>query len=497
LDFSIGVDLGTSGVKCVLLSGDGKLAGQAGKSYKPDFGERGCVEQKPEVWRDAAFSCIKELCSGSPEAAKNVVSLAVSGQMHSSVFLDKNGGPVRPAILWNDTRTTPQTKEIYEKGGGREGVLKEVCNLALEGFTLPKILWLKENEPENYARVAKVIMPKDYINYALTGRIATDYSDAAGTLCFDVKNRRFNADFVRRVGVSPDLLPDAMESTAVVGLARPDVAAELGLPDGVKVIAGGADNSCAAIGNGVVASGQAVISVGTSGTVVAFLDGIRAEVTGAVHLFNYSYPGSLYAMGCMLSAGECLNWLKRELLTGESFDELNRLAAEAPIGSNKLIFTPYLFGERCPHTDPNARGVFFGLSPLSGKGALARAVMEGVAFGLKDMFNLVSGFAEMNEVYITGGGGKSPLWGQIICDVIGVPLKLLNVSEGPAFGAALIAGVGAGLFPDFKSAKEKTMRVEKEYAPIPENAAEYAKFYPVFREVYASTRELYGKLAEL
>ncbi|GHU50302.1 xylulokinase [Clostridia bacterium] len=494
-EYCIGIDLGTSGVKCLLLGDDGVIVDSASEKYTPDFGANGHVEQDPSVWWDKTFSCVKALAGKNPQISANIKALAVSGQMHSSVFLDKDGGVIRPAILWNDTRTTPQTKEIYEIAGSVENVLSEVYNLALEGFTLPKILWLKENEPDNFKKVSSVIMPKDYINYRLTGNVYTDYSDAAGTLAFDVKNRRFNESFVEKIGIPKEILPKAIESTGTVGVISAQTASELGLPHGVKVIAGGADNSCAAIGNGVVSSNSAVVSVGTSGTVVAFLDDIKSKVTGAVHLFNYSYPNSFYAMGCMLSAGECLNWLTREILTGESFDELNELVAKTPIGSNHLLFAPYLFGERCPHTDPSARGIFFGLSSLTKKGEMARAVMEGVAFGLKDMFNLVLDFASMDEVYITGGGAKSPVWSQIICDVLNVPLKLLNISEGPAFGAALIAGVGAGVFPSFADAKEKSMRVIKTYTP--QNPEKYAEYYKVFQKLYTTNKSLYQELLSL
>jgi len=497
LKYVIGIDLGTSGVKCLLLSEEGMLVDVKSASYSPDFGKDGYVEQEPSVWWENTKKCLKELVAANASVKNDIAAVSCSGQMHSSVFLDGAGNVIRPAILWNDTRTTKQTKDIYALCGGKEGVLKEVYNLALEGFTLPKILWLKDNEPQNYSKVNKVIMPKDYINYMLCGNIKTDYSDAAGTLMFDVLNHKFNEKFVEKMGISAEILPEAVESTAVVGIISSPVAEELGLGGDVKVIAGGADNSCAAIGNGIAGEGSAVISVGTSGTVVAFLSDIKSEVTGAVHLFNYSYPGSMYAMGCMLCAGESFNWLSKNILTGLSMDELNELAAKAPIGSNKLIFLPYLFGERCPHTDANARGVFFGISSLTGKGEMARAVMEGVAFGLRDMFDLVLGFADMDEIYITGGGAKSELWGKIICNVIGRKLMVLNVEEGPAFGAALIAGVGAGVFADFKSAKNKSMKVVKEYLPEKFAVSEYEKFYGIFRKLYKANKELFAELPEI
>jgi len=365
----------------------------------------------------------------------------------------------------------------------------------LEGFTLPKILWLKENEPEHYNKLDKVIMPKDFINYKLTGRVATDYSDAAGTLMFDVKKRAYDTAFMEKMGVPASVAPEVMESTGAVGTLTPDMARNLGLNADVRVIAGGADNSCAAIGNGIVKEGQAVVSVGTSGTVVAFLNDIAARVTGDVHLFNYSYPNGIYAMGVMLSAGEALNWLKRCLMPELGFDEMAALAAKSPAGSNNLIFLPYIFGERCPYSDADARGVFFGLSGTTDKSDIVRAVMEGVAFGLKDLCGLVSGFVPLNEVYITGGGAKSPVWGQIIADVLGVELSVLNIEEGPAFGAALIAGVGSGMFSSFEEAKNKALSVVNAY--LPDNKRVYEKQYAIYKQLYAANKNIFKELSHL
>ena len=416
--------------------------------------------------------------------------------MHSSVFLDKDGNVIRKAILWNDTRTTPQTKEIYEKVDGLENLLGMVYNKALEGFTLPKILWLRENEADNFNKVSKVIMPKDYINYMLTGNIKTEVSDAAGTLLFDVKNSCWSKEMLEKMDLSEDILPEVLQSTGLVGEVTDKLAEELGLAKGAKVIAGGADNSCAAVGNGVISKGQAVLSVGTSGTAIAYLDGINNKVTGDVHLFNYSMPNSLYAMGCMLCAGEALNWLKRTLFEDVSFDEINALADNTPAGSNGVIFLPYLFGERCPYSDVNARGVFFGISGANGKGELIRSVMEGVAFGLKDLFKLVTDFVDINELYITGGGAKSKVWGQIIADVVGREVNVLNVEEGPSFGAALIALVGAGICPDFETAKGNSVKIIKTIKPS-ENTAKYAEIHKIYSELYKVNKDIFAKLQEI
>lgn len=493
MDYVLGIDLGTSGVKCLLVSDEGNILGSASKSYKPDFGDGGYVEQDPSVWWENTQSAIRDIVDKFPEAEGKIKALSCSGQMHSSVFLDKDGSVIRKAILWNDTRTTPQVNEIYEKAGGLESLVGMVYNKALEGFTLPKILWLRENEPENFDRVDKVIMPKDYINYMLTGNIKTEVSDAAGTLLFDVKNSCWSKDMLDKMDLSEDILPEVIQSTGVVGKVIPEIAKKIGLAEDALIIGGGADNSCAAVGNGVVSKGQAVLSVGTSGTAIGYVDSIDSKVTGDVHLFNYSMPDSLYAMGVMLCAGEALNWLKRTFFEDKSFDEINVLADKAPAGSNGIIFLPYLFGERCPYSDANARGVFFGISGAAGAGEMIRSVMEGVAFGLKDLFSLVTDFAPVDEVYITGGGAKSKVWGQIISDVVGRELKVLNIEEGPSFGAALIALVGSGMCPDFQTAKGKSVKVIKTIKPT-ENVKKYEDIHKLYTELYKTNKELFTKL---
>jgi len=494
MDYVLGIDLGTSGVKCLLVSEEGNIIGSASKSYKPDFGDNGYVEQDPNVWWKNTKETVKSICEKYPESKGKIKALSCSGQMHSSVFLDKSGNVIRKAILWNDTRTTSQTKEIYEKAGGIQNLLKMVQNKALEGFTLPKILWLRENEPENFSKVYKVIMPKDYINYMLTGNIKTEVSDAAGTLLFDVENSCWSKEMLEKMDLNEEILPEVLQSTGIVGEVRAEIAKELYLADGAKVIAGGADNSCAAVGNGVISKGQAVLSVGTSGTAIAYLDKINGKITGDVHLFNYSMPQSLYAMGCMLCAGEALNWLKRTLFPNSSFDEINSLADKAPAGSGGIVFLPYLFGERCPYSDPNARGVFFGISGASGQGEIIRSVMEGVAFGLGDLFSLVTDFVDVTELYITGGGAKSKVWGQIIADVVNRELNVLNIEEGPSFGAALIALVGSGMCPDFETAKGKSVKIIKTIKPS-ENVKKYADLHKLYTEIYTVNKDLFKKLS--
>jgi len=494
MSYVIGIDLGTSGVKAALMNSDGQVVDVKSASYEPDILGNGCVEQDPAVWTESTISVIKQMTSAHPKKSSQLKALAVSGQMHSSVFLDCDGNVIRKAMLWNDVRTHKQVADIYKMVGGLDCLLKCVSNAAFPGFTLPKVLWLKENEPQNYERVAKVIMPKDYINYCLTNAIKTEVSDAAGTLAFDVINGKWSQELLDAVGVNSSIWADALPSTGYVGTVTDEIAAELGLPSGIKVYGGGADNACAAVGTGVLAEGQATVSVGTSGTVIAYLNNIdskkAAAANGAVHLFNYAPKGSFYAMGCMLAAGECLNWLKRSLFPDLSFDEMNRLAEQTPPGSNGLMFLPYLFGERCPHNDENACGVFFGINGATGRGEFARAVMEGVAFGLKDMFAMVAEFTQIKEISITGGGAKSPLWASIIADILNMPLAVSNVAEAPASGAAAIAAVGCGIFNNFAEFASKTKSDSPEIIiPNPQNKEVYEKRYELYKKLYSANKE--------
>jgi len=467
-----------------MMLADGKILGQTSVGYNPDYLGNGIVEQDPAIWWDATCKAIRDITAAHPG---HVAAIAASGQMHSSVFLDETANVVRPAILWNDTRTTPQVAQIVKAAGGEPQLLKMVYNRALEGFTLPKILWLRDNEPENFTKVRKVIMPKDYINYRLTGRIATDASDAAGTMLLDVPNRKWSKDLLDKIGLSADLLPEVLESVDTVGKVQPDMAAALGLSPETLVIAGGADNSCAAIGNGATQVGQTIISIGTSGTVVTMLDAVPANVTGDVHLFNYSYPGKFYAMGCMLCAGESLNWL-RDIVQVTDFDEFNALAEQSTPGAGGVVFLPYLFGERCPYPNPAAKGMFFGLSNTTSRANMVRAVMEGVAYNVRAMYDLVADFTPITDIYITGGGAKSDIWGRIIASALGRTITVLNIEEGPAFGAALIAGVGAKVFSDFNTAKAQFLKTAKTIEP--DDNPVYQQRFETFAKLYHANKSM-------
>lgn len=496
MKYVIGIDLGTSGVKCILLSENGNIIDSTSVKYKPDFIENGFVEQEPYIWWKKTKEALSILINKNSHLKENIDAISCSGQMHSSVFLDSNGNSIRKAILWNDTRTTKQVKEICDLCINIDNIISKVYNIPLEGFTLPKILWLKENENDNFKKLSKVIMPKDYINYMLTGNIYTDISDASGTLMFDVKNLCWSNEILELVKLDASILPEVLESTDLVGTIKNEIANDLGISSRIKIIAGGADNSCAAVGNGITSKGKAVISIGTSGTVIAYLDNIPSNLKGNVHLFNYSIPNSFYAMGCMLCAGESLNWLKRNIFENISFNELNNLARNIPAGSNGVIFLPYLFGERNPYNDSNARGVFFGLSGSTGKGEIIRSVMEGVGFGIKDLLNIVLDFTDINEIYITGGGAKSDIWGQIISDIIQYRINILNIEEGPSFGAGLIALVGSEIQKDFNFTKEDTIKIIKTITPG-NNTEKYSKIYKIYNELYKSNKHIFEQLKSI
>ncbi len=493
MKYVIGIDLGTGGVKTLLLSEKGEICADTTVSYSPDLPKPGYSEQDPAVWWDAVKKAISELISKFPRAKGNIAALSCSGQMHSSVFLDKKGDVIRKAILWNDTRTTKQTKDIYSTLG-LDTLLESVSNLALEGFTLPKLLWLRDNEPENYNKVHKLIMPKDYINYRLTGIIATEKSDGAGTLMYDVKNSCWSEKVLSSLNINKTILPEVLNSTDIVGTVNGELCDLLG--ENTLVIAGGADNSCAAVGSGMAHYGQGVISIGTSGTVIGCLNELKCKVTGAVHLFNYSVPDTMYAMGCMLSAGESLNWLKRTLFDTTPFSQLDALAEKSPAGSNGVIFLPYLFGERTPHNDPDARGIFFGLSGASNQGDIIRSVLEGVAFGIRDMYEKVADFAEIDEFTITGGGAKSPLWGQIVADVLNKPLKINSISEGPSLGAAFLALTGSGIWNSLEELQNAVLKCERVITPS-ENAKLYNSYYSIYKKLYLANKDIFTELSNL
>ena len=488
----IGIDVGTTAVKAVAVDETGRLLAEADVEQLTSVPRPGWSEQRPEMWwrsTNAAVSTVMAAVRRLP-ATVEVRAIGLSGQMHSSVFLDGSGEVIRPALLWNDVRTTEQCRQMTA-ALGLNGLRRTVGNLALEGFTAPKLLWLRENEPASYDRLRTLLLAKDYIRYRLTGELATEPSDAAGTVLFDVRRRRWSDEVLSALDISPDLLPTVVGSTDVSGVVTPGVARELGLPPSTPVIGGGADNAAGAVGSGVVVPGRVQSSIGTSGALVTPVRCPRIDRRMRLHTFCHSVPDLWYLMGVVLSAGNSLRWL-RDILTegGEvSYDLLTNEAAAVTPGSDGLLFLPYLTGERTPHNDSNARGVFFGLHLGHTRAHLVRAVMEGVTFALRDSLELMRPMVEtIPQVRAIGGGARSPLWRQMQADIFGTPVLSLGDAGGPAYGAAIMAAVGAGVFDSIEEAADRWVSVTETTEPNVRSVSLYHELYERYRALYPSLK---------
>jgi xylulokinase len=453
----------------------------------------GWAEQDPALWWEASRQVLREVaeaCGGE------VAALGLGGQMHGSVFLDGSGEVIRPALLWNDQRTQRQCDEITEAIGAAR-LLEVAGNPALTGFQAPKILWLREEEPEAYARVRHVLLPKDYVRYLLTGELATDVSDASGTLLLDVRRRDWSSELLGALELPREWFPQVFESTNQAGRVSRPVAEELGLPVELPLAAGGGDNAAAAVGIGVIREGIASSSIGTSGVLFAHCDTFTPDPLGRIHAFGHAVPSAYHVMGVTLAAGASLGWWRGLLADGSSYDDLAKLAAEVQPGSEGLVFLPYLFGERSPHLDPQARGAFVGLNARHTKAHLTRAVMEGVVFSLRQCLDIVRGLGvPIEEIRAIGGGAKSPLWLQLQSDIYGVPVKKMTVDEGPAYGAALLAGVAAGVFADVADAC-RSVGVSRVVEPDPPLARVYEDAYAAYRDLYGPLKSSMHRLARL
>lgn len=496
MDYLLGLDIGTSGVKALLISVEGKIISSKTESYPLATPHSGWAEQSPYDWWEATVKVIEEVVSSTPIGSTQIKGISLSGQMHSSVFLDEKMEVVRPAILWSDTRTSEQCKEIYTKVGGLNQLIDYVSNPALEGFTAPKILWLKENEPENYQKVKYILLAKDYIRYRLTGELFTEVSDAAGTLLFEVIKKRWSTGLLEKLEIDPDLLPPILNSFDLAGRITKPIAEKTGLKFGTPLVAGGADNACGAVGSGIIQEGRVMVSIGSSGVVLAQTDNPQADQEGRIHLFNHACPNSWYMMGVMLSAGMSYEWLEKKLFNNSlDYPKLDQLAEEIEPGSEGLLFLPYLYGERTPHNDANARGVYFGISGKHDQRHFTRSVLEGVTFALKDSLELIKDKGvKVKEIRAIGGGAKSSVWQQILADILGKEINLLNVEEGPAFGAALIAGVGVGVYGSFTEAVSGIVKVQKTIVPRIQNTEKYNQYYQLYKKLYYSLKEDFKEL---
>ncbi len=498
----LGIDIGTTGLKALLINDRGKIVGAAREEYPLSTPKPGWAEQAPDVWWRATVRAVKRLMDSGAYASK-IAAVGLSGQMHGLVPMDAKDRPLRPAILWCDQRPIAEC-EFLEKKFGSE-LIRVACNPPLTGFTAPKILWLKRKEPDNYRKMEYFLLPKDYVRFKLTGTRVMDISDASGTIMLDVANGKWAEGLIRKMGIKKTILPEIIGSAEVSGRITRAAAKLTGLSEGTLVVGGGADNTCAAVGTGIVRAGRVSSSIGSSGVIFAHTDKLLVDPKTRVHSFNHSVPGCFYVMGVMLSAGLSFRWFRDTLgrkeieiakSTGvDAYELLSRQAQKAPVGCEGLIFLPYLNGERTPHKDPYARGVFFGISPRHGREHLIRSVMEGIVYGLKDSLDIIQSMGlKVEQVRATGGGGKNAFWRKMQADVFGKPVVTVNHDEGPAYGAALLAGVGAGVFGSVLEAADATVRITSEVKPDCAMTAEYSAAHARFRSLYAALRDEYGKI---
>jgi xylulokinase len=500
MEYLIGIDIGTTGAKTVIFGADGSTVASAFEEYPLRHPRPGWAEQNPQDWWEATVKSIRRVLQTSRISLANLRGLSLSGQMHGAVLLGRDHQVLRPCIIWSDQRSAAQAEWINQTVG-RERLLQIACNPALTGFTAPKALWVRDNEPEVWDQVATLFLPKDY-------EIASEVSDDAGTLLFDVHRRRWSDELCRLMGIPREWLPKVYESIDVAGQITQEVADLTGLPVNLPVVAGGADNTCGAVGNGIVHQGLVSSSIGTSGVVFAHTDQVRMDPLGRVHTFNHSVPNKWYLMGVTQGAGISLRWLRDQFgaiereaarLTREDpYDILMREAATAPTGSEGLIFAPYLQGERTPHLDPEARGVLFGLTARHERRHVVRSILEGVAYSLRDSFEIIKEQGiSITQVRATGGGARSPLWRQIQSDIFGSELVTVNTTEGPAFGAALLAAVGVGIYSTVEEACDVTVKVTHHISPIPAHVERYNRYYPIYRALYPSLKDLMHQTGEI
>lgn len=482
----IGVDLGTSAVKLLLMDSEGKIINIVSKEYPLYFPHPGWSEQNPEDWYQQTMAGIRELIAGADRS--QVAGISFGGQMHGLVILDKEDRVIRPAILWNDGRTGEET-EYLNTVIGREKLSEYTANIAFAGFTAPKLLWLKNKEPENFARIAKIMLPKDYIAYKLTGVHCTDVSDASGMLLFDVKNRRWSGEMCGICGIRPDQLAKCYESFETVGTLLPEIARELGIPASVKVAAGAGDNAAAAVGTGTVGDGMCNISLGTSGTIFISSKKFGVDRHNALHSFAHA-DGSYHLMGCMLSAASCNKWWMDDIIgTGDYRAEQQAIEK---LGENPVYFLPYLMGERSPHNDPDARAVFLGMSMDTTRADMTQAVLEGVAFALRDSLEVAKSLGiELTRTKICGGGAKSALWKKIIANVLNLKVDVLESEEGPAMGGAMLAAVACGEYKSVEEIAAKVVKIVETVEPEADLVEKYQERYRKFKEIYPVCRPLF------
>ena len=482
----VGIDLGTSAVKLLLMDGGGKIQKIVSREYPLYFPHPGWSEQKPEDWYEQVMDGMKELIAEVDKS--KVAGISFGGQMHGLVILDKEDQVIRPAILWNDGRTYEEC-DYLNNVIGKEKLSEYTANISFTGFTAPKILWVKNKEPENFKKIVKIMLPKDYIAYKLTGVNCTDVSDASGMLLMDVKNRRWSKEMCEICGISEEMLPKLYESYECVGTVKPEIARELGIPETVKVAAGAGDNAAAAVGTGTVGDGMCNISLGTSGTIFISSEKFGVDKNNALHAFAHA-DGHYHLMGCMLSAASCNKWWMDEIIgTSDYSAEQKKIGA---LGENHVYFLPYLMGERSPHNNPNARGTFIGMTMDTTRADMTQAVLEGVAFALRDSFEVAKSLGiKIERTKICGGGAKSPLWKKMISNILNLKVDVIESEEGPALGGAMLAAVACGEYKNVEEAAAKIVRIVDTVEPEEELVKKYDERYQQFRQIYPACKPLF------
>ncbi|MDR1569089.1 MAG: xylulokinase [Oscillospiraceae bacterium] len=507
MKYVIGLDLGTSGTKTVLFDEEGRAIASASKEYPMYQPHNGWAEQEPHDWRDAAFETIAEVVRGSGVDPRDIISMGMSGQMHGLVMLDEDGETLGRSIIWADQRTGAECEEITRTVGAKR-MIEITANPALTGFTASKIKWVQNHEPQRWARCRHILLPKDYLRYELTGDFATEVSDASGMQLLDVPKRGWSREVCGKLGVSLDQLAKVYESPEITGHISEEAAKKTGLSTTTLMVGGAGDNAAAAVGTGVVRDGRAFCTIGTSGVVFAHTDTLSIDPKGRVHTFCCAVPGAWHVMGVVQAAGLSLRWLRDEICGEEKreaealgidpYDVMSREAALSPIGANRLIYSPYLMGERTPHLDPDCRGAFFGLSAMHTRRDLIRAVMEGVTYALNDSVEILRGMGvTLSNVLAVGGGARSGLWREMLADVFGCPIGTLASSEGAALGAAILAGVGANLYTNVPDACERMIRQRGVQQPDGARGEAYAKAYNLYTKLYPALKDLYPELKNI
>ncbi len=503
--YLIGIDLGTSGTKTVLFHTDGAIAASKTVEYPMSQPQNGWAEQNPEDWVAAAFETLRSVTSGVDPS--EILGIGISGQMHGLVMLDADGEVIRPSIIWCDQRTGAECEEITARVG-RQRLIDITANPALTGFTASKILWVRNHEPENYARCRHILLPKDYLRYRLTGAFATEVSDASGMQLLDIGRRCWSEEVCRALDIDMQLLAKVYESPEITGEVTAEAAARTGLRAGTPVAGGAGDNAAAAVGTGVVRQGRAFTTIGTSGVVFAHTDAMAIDPAGRVHTFCCAVPGCWHVMGVTQAAGLSLKWFRDNfcgpeketaaLMGVDPYYLMDQAAEKAPIGANRLLYLPYLMGERTPHLDPDCRGAFFGLSAMHTRVDLLRAVLEGVAYSLRDCMEIIRGMGfAIDDMMACGGGGTSAVWRQMLADLYGCPVSTSSSKESAALGVAILAGVGAGVYADVPTACDRLIGKALTQQPIETNSTAYEPYYQMYRQLYPALAAQYKTLAQL